>query len=89
MNNNTSTPVLSKIITFAHAPGAPEHQHSSSAGSASQRIAETLLSNPRFSTPANDQPGLPKLAPRDRNCRQAKLLSLWMEILVEDELAIR
>ena len=59
-------------------------------GASAIDVLENMMSNARFSTPANDDPqlsNLVKLAPRREDCRQARLLCMWAEILAEDEIA--
>ena len=53
-------------------------------------LLETIMVNPRFSKPANDEDQLSDkedYAPVSEECRQAKLLNMWIEILIEDEIA--
>ena len=55
----------------------------------SAALLDSLLANPRFSTPANDEPHLSQkdgLAPTNDECRKAMLLNMWIEVLVDDEL---
>lgn len=51
-------------------------------------VLQIMSANPRFSAPANDEPELDsqdKPAPTRADCRQAKLLCMWIEILAEGE----
>ncbi len=52
-----------------------------------EHVLDCLLGNPRFSKPANDAPDLSQVAPRRQDCREAKLLSMWIDILAEAERA--
>lgn len=61
---------------------------SGSSNKLQQSVLEVMTTNPRFSTPANDEPelnSLEQLAPTRADCRQAKLLCMWIDILVEGE----
>lgn len=56
--------------------------------SGSDVFQECLNGNPRFSAPANDDTRFipsSKLAPRRADCREAMLLCLWAEILLEEQ----
>ena len=51
-----------------------------------QSVLEVMTTNPRFSAPANDEPewdSADQLAPTRADCRQTKLLCMWVEILAE------
>jgi len=55
-----------------------------------QSALEAIMANPRFTAPANDEPQLhtaAKPAPARADCREAKLLCMWVEILAESEIA--
>ena len=56
-----------------------------SADQAGNCLLESFLANPRFSVPANDETATVKAAPVRQDCRDAKLLSMWIEILIEEE----
>lgn len=61
---------------------------SGSSNKLKQSVLEVMTANPRFSTPANDESELDspeELAPTRADCRQAKLLCMWIEILAEGE----
>ena len=53
-------------------------------------VLDVMTANPRFSAPANDEAELAspqELAPIRADCRQAKLLCMWIDILAEAESA--
>lgn len=53
-------------------------------------VFDSMMANPRLSTAANDEPqssNLVRLAPERADCRQARLLCMWVEILAENEIA--
>ena len=60
-----------------------------SADQAGNCLLESFLANPRFSAPANDETTALKAAPVRQDCRDAKLLSMWIEILIEEEVNSR
>ncbi len=87
MHNNTGKPTSGNIIAFAQQVDAVTQFKLACSGYPGQRVLDHVLSNPKFSTPANDEPDLPRLAPRSRDCRKARLLSMWIDIIAEDDLA--
>ena len=65
-------------------------QQCGSLGMSSQTLTEVMTANPRFSAPANDEPEMENaepLAPTRADCRQARLLCMWIDILADSESA--
>lgn len=89
MNNKMGSPTVGKVISLFEDEEFAGN-HTAGDGSSPLDVLESMMANPRLSTPANDEaevPGLVKLAPQRKDCRQAKLLCMWAEILVESERA--
>lgn len=90
MSKHQGTPTSGNVIYLFDDSEIAEFQPAAESVSAAN-VLQSIISNPRFSAPANDEPklsNLVKLAPRRRDCRQARLLCLWAEILADDEIAL-
>lgn len=84
----TDNPAASQFDKVAALPGSePDTVHEPGpSDECSQVLLESFLGNPRFTAPANDEATDFDVAPVRQDCRNAKLLSMWIEILIEEEL---
>lgn len=87
MNNKQGARAAHNVINLNEADDFAAHLSGISNGS-QQSVLEVITTNPRFSAPANDEPNLDnpeQLAPTRADCRQARLLCMWVDILAEGE----
>ena len=85
MTDKPAVPEISNVAAL-NRPEADTEPLPTHSDQCSQVLLESFLGNPRFSVPANDETATLKAAPVHQDCRDAKLLSMWIEVLIEEEL---
>ena len=87
MNKTTNTAKVDNVLRVVRPKSRAAAHSKARSGTSGDPVAGPLLSNPKFATPANDEPATPRLSPQSQEGRRARLVRMWAEILADAEKA--